>query len=125
MIQITLTTALFLYGAAIICGLAMLYVISELRAKHVYRILEKQFLWRCAFCGYLYLDEDALSISQCPRCESLNTVGDAQDKAVSVARQRVLSNEPAAVNQNDEEVPRRNPSHKKRRQSHRGPRRRR
>ena len=44
MIQITLTTALFLYGAAIICGLAMLYVISELRAKHVYRILEKQFL---------------------------------------------------------------------------------
>ncbi len=125
MIQITLTTALFLYGAAIICGVAMLYIVSELRARNVYRILEKQFLWRCAFCGYLYLDEDALSISQCPRCESFNTVGDAQDKAVRVARQRILPHDPVTADQSDEEAPRRNPSRKKRRQSHRGPRRRR
>lgn len=124
MIQITLTNALFLYGAVIVFGLTILYTISELRARQVYRVLEKQFLWRCAFCGFLYLDEGALTLSECPRCKSYNTFGDAQDKAVSAARQRM----PEAVpdeKQSPDEPPRRNPSRKKRRHVRRGPRRRR
>lgn len=124
MIQITLTTALVIYGAVIVSGLALLYVASELRARHVYRVLEKQFLWRCAFCGYLYLDESALVLSQCPRCESYNMARDAQDKAVSTAHQRLAAAEPAAE-PSQTETPRRNPSRQKRRGARRGPRRRR
>ncbi len=126
MIQIGLTTALLIYGSAIVIGAVLLYFISELRATRVYRVLEKQFLWRCAFCGYLYLDENAGDISQCPRCESFNTGKEAQDKAVVRAKQKLheettTTPEPAS----EDETPRRNPSHRKRHGGSRGPRRRR
>ena len=125
MIQIGLTTAMFIYGTVIVVLAIFLYFVSELRAARVYHTLERQFLWRCAFCNFLYLDESAAHISQCPRCESYNTGVDAQDKAVSVAKQR-FQQRPDETHQPDEEMPRRNPSRRKRPQSRRrGPRRRR
>lgn len=128
MIQISLTTALLIYGGIIVVGFAFIYVLSELRASHMYRVLEKQFLWRCAFCGYVYLDEDALTVSQCPRCASFNTGQDAQDRAVSTSKQQaetVFADDNAA--QTDlETAPGRNSAKRKRHgQTHRGPRRRR
>ena len=80
MIEITISTAVLLYGAIILTGFLFLYMVSELRARHVYRVLEKQFMWRCAFCGFLYLDEDAVMLSKCPRCESYNTMEDARTR---------------------------------------------
>ena len=124
MIQIGLTTAIFIYGSVIVMGAILLYFASELRATRVYRVLEKQFLWRCAFCGFLYLDENAGDISQCPRCESFNSGKEAQDKAVSAARPRPPEETKEAPTDEDE-VPRRNPSRRKRRGGSRGPRRRR
>lgn len=124
MIQIGLTTALLLYGSIIVIGAILLYVISELRANRVYRVLEKQFMWRCAFCGFLYLDENAGDISQCPRCESFNTGKEAQDKAVVNTRPAVPE-ETDKTHDVDKEEPRRNPSRRKRHGGRRGPRRRR
>lgn len=126
MIEITLTTAVLLYGALILSGFLLLYMVSELRARHVYRVLEKQFMWRCAFCGFLYLDENAAVISKCPRCESFNTMEDALDKAVSKARQVVVDSGAERVQEEPGVVPRRNSARRKRPgQTRRGPRRRR
>lgn len=128
MIQITLTTALFLYGSVILVGFIFLYMVGELRARHVYRVLEKQFLWRCVFCGFLYLDEDAATISECPRCTSYNTIADAQDRAVRGSRQHLVAEqeEAAAAEKEDDDAPRRNSARRKRPgQKRRGPRRRR
>lgn len=126
MIEITLTTAILLYGAVILAGLLLLYMVSELRARHVYHVLEKQFVWRCAFCGFLYLDEDAAILSQCPRCESYNTMDDAQDRAVSRARQAVTVSGPEHIEEEPGPAPRRNSARRKRPgQKRRGPRKRR
>ena len=126
MIEITLTTAVLLYGALILSGFLLLYMVSELRARHVYRVHEKQFMWRCAFCGFLYLDENAAVISKCPRCESFNTMEDALDKAVSKARQVVVDSGAERVQEEPGAVPRRNSARRKRPgQTRRGPRRRR
>ncbi len=126
MIEITLTTAVLLYGALILSAFLLLYLLSELRARHVYRVLEKQFMWRCAFCGFLYLDENAAVISKCPRCESFNTMEDALDKAVSKARQVVVDSGAERVQEEPGAVPRRNSARRKRPgQTRRGPRRRR
>ncbi len=126
MIRITLTAALFLYGAIIMLGLLMLYIVGELRARRVYRVLEKQFLWRCAYCGFLYLDIEAQVLSECPRCGSFNAVADAQDKVVGADKQRLQPTEAVEDDAIDPEAPRRNPARRKRPgQSRRGPRRRR
>lgn len=129
MIQIGLTTALLIYGGMLLFGFVLMYVASELRASRMYRVLEKQFLWRCTFCGYLYLDEDAIALSQCPRCTSFNAMDDAQDRAVTSSKQRLGVAGPEAeqdTEKADDAMPRRNPARKKRHgQSHRGPRRRR
>ena len=122
MIQIGLTTAILVYGSVIVIGAVLLYFASELRATRAYRVLEKQFLWRCAFCGFLYLDENAGEISQCPRCESFNTGREAQDKAVNAVKHH-LREEVKEVPETEGETPRRNPSHRKRRGGKRGPRR--
>lgn len=124
MIQIGLTTAILIYGSVIVIGAILLYFASELRATRAYRVLEKQFLWRCAFCGFLYLDENAGDISQCPRCESFNSGKEAQDKAVVNARHTPLE-EIAKAPDDDADDPRRNPSRRKRHGGRRGPRRRR
>lgn len=128
MIEITFTSAVLVYGAFILAGFMFLYMISELRARHVYRVLERQFLWRCAFCSFLYLDEDAATLSQCPRCGSYNTIADGQDRAVGRSRSHLVAAEAelAALEKEDDTVPRRNSARRKRPgQTRRGPRRRR
>lgn len=128
MIEITFSTAILVYGAIILAGVIFLYFISELRARHVYRVLEKQFLWRCSFCSFLYLDEDAATLSLCPRCGSYNTVADGQDRAVGVSRRHLVEAEAAemAREKEEQEPPRRNAARRKRPgQTRRGPRRRR
>lgn len=124
MIQITLGTALLIYGTLIIVGLVVLTILGELRATGVYQVLEKQFMWRCIFCNFLYLDEEAASLSQCPRCGSYNKSKEAQDERVSANREQWAPEEKRAP-ADPEDLPRRNPSRRKRPgQRRRGPRRR-
>ncbi|RJP17545.1 MAG: hypothetical protein C4520_16405 [Candidatus Abyssobacteria bacterium SURF_5] len=32
--------------------------------------------WRCHYCGYMYLGSGEEQLSQCPRCESFNTMSE-------------------------------------------------
>ena len=117
MIQISLTNALILYSSIIGILALSIWIYSEVTVRRSYRVLEKQFLWRCVFCGYIYLDEGAENVSMCPRCESYNST---QDK---LARYVKSAPKPAEVTQDEEG---RNTSHRKRpHQQHRGPRKRR
>lgn len=119
MIQISLSAALILYSGILGVLIFIIWVYTEVTVRRSYRILEKQFLWRCVFCGYIYLDEEAEAVSQCPRCESYNSTA---DKLARYVKPRVKAVE-APV---EEETEGRNTSHRKRpHQRHRGPRRRR
>jgi len=118
MIQISLTTAVMFYSTLIGLFVLGIWVLTEISARRKYFILEKQFLWRCLFCGYIYLDEEAEKVSRCPRCESYNSTEDRHAKYVTVHHEE----EPVPV----ADTAARNTSHRKRpHQARRGPRRRR
>ncbi len=121
MIPISLTTALALYSGVLLLLAVLIWVVTEIREQRTHTALEKQYLWRCVFCAYTYLDEAASTVSQCPRCGSYNAQDDKHARFVK-PRSRVASG-PAT---RGEEQPRRNPSRGKRPHTrHRGPRRRR
>jgi len=84
MIQIALTHALALYSAILGLLITAIWVYTELTVRRHHRFLEKQFLWRCVFCGYTYLDESAEKVSQCPRCASFNSLDDKHARFVPV-----------------------------------------
>lgn len=117
MIEISLTTALIFYSALLGIFVLGIWAYTEISVRRSYYVLEKQFLWRCVFCGYTYLDEEAERISKCPRCDSFNSAEDRRARFVRVA----VSDEPVP-----EFLPaQRNTSHRKRpHQRRRGPRRR-
>ena len=121
MIQITLAQALMLYSAILGLLALALWVYADLAARLSHRVLAKQSLWRCVFCGYTYLDEGAEKLSKCPRCDSFNSLDDKHAKLVRPKRHA------AAKDALPEEAShtRRNPSRGKRTgQRRRGPRRR-
>ncbi len=122
MIPITLTTALAVYSA-ILAGLAlMIWVYTETRAHRRRRELGKQFLWRCVYCRYTYLDEHASALSKCPRCASYNAATDEAAREVAPSPAALQTIQDAASHSGDG----RNTSKRKRpNQRRRGPRRRR
>ena len=117
MIEIDLTSALTLYSGLLAALVLAIWLYTEMSVKRPQRHLGKQFLWRCIYCGCTYLDEAAQTVSQCPRCESFNTTEEGAE-APQLAAHPV--NEPAPL-----PIDPRNTSKRKRRQRHRGPRKRR
>ncbi len=119
MIQISLTTALLFYSAVLGCLVLFIWTYTELSGRKSHVVLEKQFLWRCVFCGYIYLDERAETLSQCPRCQSFSST---EDKLA-----RYFDAPSARTNPYEDDVeaePGRNTSRRKRpHQRRRGPRR--
>lgn len=117
MIPISLSTALIVYSSLIGFFMIGIWLYTELSARRSYQFLERQFLWRCVFCGYTYLDEEAETISRCPRCESFNSVEDKHARFIKVRDFHTADTAP--------DEPQRNTSHRKRpHQRRRGPRRR-
>ncbi len=119
MIQLEIGQALILYSGILLVLAAGIWLYTEISAWRSHRTLGKQYLWRCVFCGFSYLDEQAETLSKCPRCESLNS---ATDKHARVVRVRGdVCDKPAQ----DAAAPRRNTSKRKRpTQRRRGPRKR-
>ncbi len=119
MIDIELTNAIVLYAMLIAALIGGIWLYTELSVRRTRKYLGQQFLWRCVYCGFSYLDEHAADLSQCPRCHSYNSI---EGKAAQ-------GHEPSPAKdtaKKDEEGPRRNPSRGKRKgQRSRGPRRRR
>lgn len=120
MIEISLTMALALYTGCILAGTFVIWIYTEARTHHAYQVLEKQYLWRCVYCAFTYLDEAAERMSQCPRCHSINTI---DDRGARFVRTRLPDLEPELQREVDQ---RRNASRQKRPGAkRRGPRRRR
>lgn len=88
MIEISLTTALALYSGVVLIGALAVWIYTETSAHHAYRTIERQHLWRCVYCTYVYLDEGADNLSRCPRCESINNLGDAGARYVRLTREQ-------------------------------------
>lgn len=119
MIEISITTAAALYSLVLLAGMFAVWVYTEVSIQRTQTALSKQNVWRCTYCAFSYLDEEAITLSECPRCGSINAANGG----------RVPVNpEPGVPPVDDEEsgiAPRRNPSHRKRPGAQtRGPRRR-
>ena len=125
MIPLELTWAIVLYSAVLGALILAIWIYTAWRIYRPQRLLGKQFLWRCPFCGYVYLDEHGEALSQCPRCGSLCA---ADDKAGPDARARAApAPAPASVagTASRSSEPRKNASLRKRpHQRRKGPRKR-
>jgi phage FluMu protein Com len=86
LIEISLTTALILYSAVIVAGGFFIWLQTEVVTRKAYLVLEKQYLWRCTFCSYIYLDTDALRHSTCPQCHSINVQEDKQARFIPISK---------------------------------------
>lgn len=120
MIQLEITQAIVLYSMTLLVLAVVIWAYTEYATRRTQRTLGKQYLWRCVFCGFSYLDESAEVLSQCPRCQSYNSVEDANARVV-----KVRLPDKAVEEEADATEARRNPSRRKRpHQKRRGPRRR-
>jgi len=121
MIEISLTSALALYSGILALLAAALWLYTEMAVHRPQRGLQKQFLWRCVFCGFTYLDETAERVSQCPRCNSYNSVRDKSAREAPVSRSMLEEHDARDTPADGRRA--RNTSRRKRpHQRHRGPR---
>lgn len=112
MIQISLPVALIVYSALIVLGAFFIWLYTEVTTRRAYVVLEKQYLWRCVFCSYTYLDTDAVTHSTCPQCQSINTLEDKKARFVPVSKSVKAAAEAGETRATQES--RRNPSRGKR-----------
>lgn len=91
MIELPLTTALAVYSGIVLLGAAAVWLYTEAASHRAYRKVEKQHLWRCTYCGYVYLDEEAGAYSNCPRCDSINRLDDSGARYVRPTREERTS----------------------------------
>jgi hypothetical protein len=115
MIEIELTWALAFYSIVLGVLIGAIWFYTELSVRHPQRQLGKQFLWRCVFCGYSYLDEESHEISECPRCSNLNSRAEKD----GFGQSRPKNEDPSDILA---ETSTRNTSKRKRRGRARGPR---
>ena len=120
MIEISLPVALIVYSAIIVAGAFLIWLYTEATTRRAYLVLEKQYLWRCVFCSYVYLDQDAVKHSECPQCHSINSLEDKKARYIPVPKSAKMEAAPQPTQES-----RRNPSRGKRPGARRrGPRRR-
>ncbi len=71
MLKIEFSTAIALYLILTTC-LVLLVLVFENKKEPKQFSSEKNFLWQCSICTYVYIDSRHVNISQCPRCGSYN-----------------------------------------------------
>ena len=71
MIKIEFSLAVALYLVLTTC-LVLLIIIFKNRKDPKQFFSEKNFLWQCSICTYVYVDSRHTGMSQCPRCGSYN-----------------------------------------------------
>lgn len=109
MIEISLPAALIIYSAAIVAGALAIWVYTEITTRRAYLVLEKQYLWRCSYCSYVYLDQDAIRHSSCPQCGAINALEDKGARYIPAPKALAAQEE-----QREARESRRNPSRGKR-----------
>ena len=118
MIELDLRWALLLYTAVVAAVILGIWIYTEFTVYRPQRFLGKQYLWRCTFCGYSYLDDRDDTLSQCPRCGSYNAAEDRHARLVPPPKKMAT-----VTTVEEPSPPRKNPSLRKRpHQRRRGPR---
>lgn len=72
MINIEFSLAIGLY-LIFTTGIVLLVIIFESGKKTKQFSSEKNFLWQCNICTYVYVNSRHANMSQCPRCGSYNS----------------------------------------------------
>ena len=85
MISISLSAALIIYSIIVFVGAVGIWLYTEITTRRAYLVLEKQYVWRCVFCSYTYLDTKATKHSKCPQCESINSLKDSKARFVPLS----------------------------------------
>lgn len=67
------TRSIWLPFATALGGLLLLALLYSLRDK-LRRRHEKQYIYRCKKCGYIYLLARNMPMQSCPRCGQLNDI---------------------------------------------------
>lgn len=109
MIEISLTSALLFYSSIIVAGAFLIWLQTEVVTRKAHLVLEKQYLWRCTFCSYIYLDTDAVRHSTCPQCHCINILEDKQARYIPLSKSLQIVEESG-----ERQMSRRNPSRGKR-----------
>jgi len=78
MLKIEFSAAIALYLILTTC-LVLVALVFENKKEPKQFSSEKNFLWQCSICTYVYVDSRHANISQCPRCGSYNKK-EAQEK---------------------------------------------
>ena len=60
------------YVVALLSGLGGLYLYSEQRHKRFDPTSNRDSLFRCQKCGYVYTDDHGVDLSRCPQCGKSN-----------------------------------------------------
>ncbi|MBN2311611.1 MAG: hypothetical protein JXR94_21715 [Candidatus Hydrogenedentes bacterium] len=121
MIELQLGEALALYSMLIGVLFFAIWIYTEVASFRIRRKLEKQYLWRCVYCRYTYLDEGGGRLSECPRCKSINAADDKGARFIRTAPQA----QEATADKEEGPSKQRNTSRRKRpHQRRRGPRKR-
>ncbi len=72
MIPVDITTAIFIYLMFSLGSIFTVWMLFE-KSEHVEPAAhEKREIWNCLICTYTYVDSTHDTISECPRCRSLN-----------------------------------------------------
>ena len=121
MIAISLTTALALYSGLLLLLAFGIWTYTDIVTYRMHRILGKQYMWRCVFCGIAYLDESGRTLSACPRCGSFNSIA---DKHAREAPQATPGAPDRSLEHDASRAPAGTSKRKRPRQRRRGPRRR-
>jgi hypothetical protein len=74
MIKIEFSLAVALYITLTACLLLALLIFENRKDPKQFSS-EKNFLWQCSICTYVYIDSRHINLSQCPRCGSYNKKG--------------------------------------------------
>ena len=72
MIPMDITMAIFLYQTFSLCSIFILWMLFEHSATFKPTVRDDRSVWHCAICTYTYVDSTHDTISECPRCHSLN-----------------------------------------------------
>ncbi len=72
MIPMDITTAIFLYLMFSLCSIFILWMFFERSSSFKTKPADAKAIWSCGICTYTYVDSTHDTISECPRCRSLN-----------------------------------------------------
>jgi hypothetical protein len=74
MFQVSISTAFLIYLAITLGSLLCLLVIRLFKKQISSTQLQEKILFSCEYCHLKYIDKQTTNVTQCPHCESFNSM---------------------------------------------------